>query len=210
MARDINIEEIEQFILKTGSDDLPTFGGDYEGGIHIQQISDEIAPCIHAILESKKKIISYLEIGVAAGGTTFLFNYFFHPDRIVLIDDNKHPKMGLRANILKDIKYTEIIGNSQDEESVARVSKLVPFDIIFIDGDHSYTGVKLDTILYLPYLSPGGFLILHDSVLPEWGIMRVVRELKLNMELEFIGEYVSQKPLRPCGVTLFRKIDLDL
>ncbi len=71
-----SLDLIEQFILDAGSDNLGVFGGIYEGGIHCQQIPDEIAPCILTILESGESIKSYLEIGVAAGGSTFLFNHF--------------------------------------------------------------------------------------------------------------------------------------
>lgn len=201
----INLKEIEDFIIESGSDDLATFGGTHEGGIHCQQIPDEIALCILKIIESDEEILSYLEIGVAAGGTTFLFNHFFHPQRIVLIDDNKHHKAGLRASILKGMKYEEIINRSDSEEAISAAFERAPYDIILIDGDHHYPGIKLDVITYLPMIVPGGFLILHDSSLPEWGVARVVRELKANPEVEFIGEYISQKHNRPLGVTLFRK-----
>lgn len=200
-----NLKEIEFIINEAGSDDLATFGGIYEGGIHCQQIPDELAPCILTILKSGEPIKSYLEIGVAAGGTTFLINHFFHPDKIVLVDDNKHHKAGLRAGILKGINYQVIIGRSDSEETIRAVNDFAPFDIILIDGDHLYPGVKLDTIIYLPFLQPGGFLILHDSALPEWGVMRVVRELKADKSMEFIGEYISQKHPKPCGLALFRK-----
>ena len=202
----LSLAEIEKFIEDAGSDDLPVFGGTYQGGIHVQQIPDEIAPCILAILETKEKIASYFEIGVAAGGTTFLFNHFFDLKQIVLLDDNKHPEAGLRADILKDIKYTEVIGNSHDEESVAKVADFEPFDIILIDGDHSYAGVKLDVTLFLPYLRPGGFLILHDSIRPEFDVQKAVKELKADERMEFIDEYISKKHSSPCGIALFKKV----
>ena len=200
----LTVEEIERFIEDAGSDDLGVFGGTYEGGINCQQIPDEVAPCIHAILESGDRIKSYLEIGVAAGGTTFLFNHFFQFDKIVLVDDNKHQKAGLRANTLKNIEHIEVIGNSQDEESVNQVRVLAPFDIVMIDGDHHYASVKLDTLLYLPFLRAGGFLILHDSALIEWGVPRVVRELKADKQVIFIEEYISKKH-KPCGLAIFQK-----
>lgn len=200
----ISVKNIEQFIIDAGSDDLPTFGGSFQGGIHCQQIADELAPCIRAIIESGIKVRSYLEIGVAAGGTTFLFDHFFKPENMVLVDDNKHHKAGLRPDILKHVPAHEIIGRSADESSVAAAAALAPYDVIVIDGDHLYTGVKIDTLLYLPMLRKGGFLVLHDSALPEWGVERVVRELKLDPSVEFIGEYVSSNHTRPLGVALFR------
>lgn len=202
-----SLDEIEQFVLDAGSDDLPVFGGKFQGGIHCQQIPDEIAPCILAILESGESIKSYLEIGAAAGGTIFLFNHFFRPGKIILIDDNKHHKAILRPEVLRGIERKEIIGNSRDPEVIEKI--FGPFDLILVDGDHSYAGLTADLKNYLPMLAVGGFLILHDTVYPNagFGVGQVVKEMRNNNAMEFIGEYVSQKHPQPCGVALFRGID---
>ncbi len=62
-----------------------------------------MAPCIKAILNSGEFPAHYLEIGAAAGGTTYLIDHFLEPRIIVLIDDNKHPKAHLRPYVLRDI-----------------------------------------------------------------------------------------------------------
>lgn len=200
----LTVEDIEQFVIDAGSDHVGTFGGEFEGGIQCQQVPDEIAPCILTILESAKEIKSYLEIGVAAGGTTFLMDHFFKPEKIVLIDDNRHPKAHVRPYILSDIKRKEIIGISQAIGTLDALTEIgLMFDLILIDGDHSYYGVKEDVKNYLPFLSSGGFLVMHDSALPMFGVMSVVDELKTDMRLDFIGEYIGRKNV--CGVALFRK-----
>jgi len=125
---------------------------------------------------------------------------------MVLVDDNKHHKAGLRPDILKHAPAFEIIGRSADESSIAAAAALSPYDVIVIDGDHLYAGVKIDTLLYLPMLRPGGFLVLHDSTLAEWGVARVVRELKSDPDMEFVAEFVSKKHPRPLGVALFRRL----
>ncbi len=201
--KNYSLEEIEQFILEMGSDDLPIFGGKYMGGIHAQQMSDELGPCILSILESGEAIKSYLEIGVAAGGMTFLIDHFFKPDKIILIDDNRHWKAPLRHGVLKNIKRVEIIGNSRDPEVIKKISD--SFDLIVIDGDHRYEGVMADVKNYLPMLNVGGFLFFHDSVLPGSDVGRVVQEMKVETFMEFVGEYISTKNSQPCGVALFRK-----
>lgn len=201
------LSDIEKFVNEAGSDHLPTFGGKFEGGIQCQQIADEIAPCILAIIESGEQIKSYLEIGVAAGGTTFLFDHFFSPENIILIDNNTHPKAHVRPYILRDITYTEIIGHSQADGTAAVLKETeVNFDIVLIDGDHTYAGVSRDIEIYRECLKEGGFLILHDTALPEWGVKQATEELKQDSGFEFIGEYVTQKHTSPCGVALFKKI----
>lgn len=39
----------------------------------------------------------------------------------------------------------------------------IKIDLLFIDGDHSYEGVKLDFELYSRIISPNGIIILHDT-----------------------------------------------
>ena len=202
----ITVKEIEDFINESGSDDLRTFGGKFEGGIHIQQIPDELAPCIKALLDADAEIESYLEIGVAAGGMTFIVDHYFSPEMIVLIDTNQHHKSGFRPHVLQGIKYREIIGRSDAETSVDRAKETQSYDLIVIDGEHDYPSVKTDFSLYTPFIRKGGFLILHDSVHPEWGVGRLAKEIKNYPDWEFIGEWASKIHPVPCGVTLFRKV----
>jgi predicted O-methyltransferase YrrM len=43
------------------------------------------------------------------------------------------------------------------------------FDFIFIDGDHSYDGVRRDYEMWLPFLEYGGYIAFHDSAPTEDG-----------------------------------------
>jgi hypothetical protein len=55
------------------------------------------------------------------------------------------------------------VANSQTEETKNKVKEFCPqYDLIFIDGDHSYEGVKRDFELYQELLSPRGHIIFHD------------------------------------------------
>ena len=200
------VDEIVRFIEDAGSDDIPTFGGKHVGGIFVQQIPDEIAPCIRAILESGEPIESYLEIGVAAGGLAYLMNHFFHPENTVLVDTNEHPRCVNRPQVLAGIRITEVIGKSGDEsvrDAVVGLGHV--FDAMMIDGVHYYENVKKDVEMYAGFLRNGGFLMLHDSALNNWGVPRVVEELKANPAFAFIGEWAS-KTTTPCGVALFQRI----
>jgi predicted O-methyltransferase YrrM len=205
--KSIKLGEIENFILAAGSDDLPTFGGTYEGGCHCQQLYDEISPCIAYLLESGKEIKRYLEIGVAAGGTTYVLNHFFEFEKIVLIDDNKHHKSHLRSTILRNIQVCELIGRSGEQRIIDAAAARSPYDLILIDGDHRYEQVDQDSMNYFSMLNKNGYLIFHDSAIKGWGVKRVVSELKNDKSVKFINEYASKgNKVEACGLALFEKV----
>src|SRR5450759_1111756 len=51
------------------------------------------------------------------------------------------------------------------------------FDLVFIDGLHTYDAVRSDVELSLPKLKPGGTLALHDYGRPDFGVTQAVDEL---------------------------------
>ena len=77
--------------------------------------------------------------------------------------------------------------------------------LLFIDADHTYVGVWLDVDNYLPFLRPGGFLLLHDSAMPDFGIYKCKDELREDPRVIFLDEFVSQKYMKACGIAMFKK-----
>ena len=71
-----------------------------------------------------------------------------------------------------DISLTYIKGNSQNSETLESVKQqlgvedvtrpLEMLDILFIDGDHSYEGVKADFLTYSPLVKKDGLVVFHD------------------------------------------------
>lgn len=66
---------------------------------------------------------------------------------------------------------------------------------LFVDGDHSYSGVKRDIELYAPKVVPGGFIAFHDyTVYPD--VKRAVDELCESREYVLVCDYDSLRLLR--------------
>ncbi len=198
-------KDIEAFVRRLGSADIKVLEGDYTGGMYLQQVPDEITSCIVELIKGDYHLKNYLEIGVASGGTTFLFNYFFDWDNILIIDDNKHrhKHYRFRQKILKHVKYKEFIGDSHTKEAYD-FAKRFSFDLIFIDGDHSYEGVKKDIETYLCLLNLGGFVLLHDTLFCA-GVKQMLEEMKTNKFFKFINEYISKTP-RKLGLGLLQRV----
>ena len=119
-----------------------------------------------------------LEIGTARGGTLFLLTESAAPDAHVVSLDLPHGRNGggypaWKAEIYRRFarggrRITLLRANSHLPESreLARAEAGPQgFDLIMIDADHSYAGVKTDFELYAPLLAPGGMIVMHD-ILP--------------------------------------------
>lgn len=55
-----------------------------------------------------------------------------------------------------------------------------------IDGDHTYEGVKADLEHWMSYVKQGGYVVLHDYLMPEFGVKQAVDELLQTGEFEFL------------------------
>jgi predicted O-methyltransferase YrrM len=80
------------------------------------------------------------------------------------------------AEFLKNTsKYNEFIFPIRTTSVNASKTFNEKIDFLFIDGDHSYEGVKSDVDTWLPKLSDGAPVIFHDSGWAE-GVKKVINE----------------------------------
>jgi cephalosporin hydroxylase len=85
-------------------------------------------------------------------------------------DGNIHIQEDFLAHIQKmftnsglDLSKVNLIkGYSNDENIVAKVKDL-SFDIVYIDGDHSYKVCKEDLDNYAKLIKPNGYLVMDDA-----------------------------------------------
>jgi predicted O-methyltransferase YrrM len=64
------------------------------------------------------------------------------------------------------------------------------FDMIFLDGDHTYEVVKEDLKASLKLLNPGGVIVFHDAI--SWsGVARLMREQKANYKIRVSGHALN-------------------
>lgn len=140
-----------------------------------------------------KKII---EIGTFYGGTLWFFiqasknlETFTVIDLPIPPTDERHQDMmSSRAQWLSWIKdgqeIHDKIGNSRQPEIIASVFRENPdcdIDLLHIDGDHTYEGVKADYENYKNLVRPGGLIVFHDVVnIPE--VNRFWIELESSIE----------------------------
>ena len=127
----------------------------------IQQKEGEFLPVMEMLNEAKAKNI--VEIGSYDGGTSYCLAHF--TDRLISIDIASARFDTERIN--KITNYNFIHCNSQTEECDKQLKLLLKdeqVDVLFIDGDHTYEGIKDDFFIYEKYVKSGGLILFHDIV----------------------------------------------
>lgn len=134
------------------------------------QIKWEIAQLLDMLDKIKPRTI--LEIGTAMGGTLFLFTRVASRDATIISVDlpSGYPKLRVplyKSFALDGQKIYLIRRDSHDPHTLEEVERILGgerLDFLFIDGDHSYEGVKRDFEMYSPLVRKGGIIAFHDIV----------------------------------------------
>jgi predicted O-methyltransferase YrrM len=144
-----------------------------------------------------------LEIGTAQGGVFWLLCRLSTPDAVLVSLDQppderhsggQHISIDLPAMKEPGQTVHVVHGNSHDAQTPDRVRKLLagrPLDLLFIDGDHTYDGVRMDYEMYSPLVRPGGLIAFHDIVHTHWPECQVDR---------FWGEIARNTSLQPRAI----------
>jgi len=135
-------------------------------------------------IEGIGDVVSIVEIGVDYGFSLFTFARDFPNARVIGVDnfsygDGKEQQSHLQ-NFLPLFPKASIIAAESGE--ARRVYEHTDFyldiDILHIDADHSYEGVKRDFDLWSNAVRPGGVVLFHDiNSFPE-GPGRFFKELE--------------------------------
>lgn len=147
----------------------------YGGLIMPLQVRSEILQLLNVIQSKPPKYV--LEIGTSNGGTLFLLSRVATEDACMISIDLPFGAYGggypawkrpfYKSFAQKDQTIRLIRADSHEQvtqEKVAAILQVNKIDLLFIDGDHTYEGVKKDFDMYGPLVKDGGMIVLHDIV----------------------------------------------
>lgn len=137
-----------------------------EAPVVASQQLDELLPLLERVRALQPRRVC--EVGTSAAGTLYLLTRVSAPDALIVSVDISIPlhTRGLRARLAGPRqRLVSLEGDSHADETVSRLERLLdgePLDFLFIDGDHSYDGVRADFERYGRLVRPGGLIALHD------------------------------------------------
>ena len=141
----------------------------------IQEVT-ELAALL--IILRDRDVKNLMEIGSEAGGTFYAWCQVTNPEGLKISLDLPTGASGswnystpeawdkrtkLMQSFAKDVVC--ISGDSHTDDSLRAVNYVLKgelLDFLFIDGDHTFYGVKTDYEMYSPFVKPGGIIAFHD------------------------------------------------
>lgn len=108
-----------------------------------------------------------LEIGTGLGGSAYSLSRMARPGSLIVTVDNSPLAREYVAVYQRPgrTRIVNVIGDSHAPETLEHVGRALgpgPVDLLYIDGDHSYEGVKADFESYKTFCRPGALIAFHD------------------------------------------------
>ncbi len=162
----------------------------------------------------KRKLKNVVEIGTAKGGTFYAWCKLAQPDaQLISIDlplggpgtkDKPSDIERFKSHGRGKQKLHFLRENSQLNATREKLDKILngkKIDFLFIDGDHSFRGVKKDWELYSSLVKRNGIIAFHDIVIhphaPACRVYKLWDALKLK--------YKSVEILDPLDTTAWKQ-----
>jgi predicted O-methyltransferase YrrM len=142
--------------------------------IRMWQVKSEFLAFLSQVAEEKAQRV--LEIGTGKGGSLFFFARVADDDATLVSVDLPGGNFGggyppEYASLFRSFRHANqqiqlISGDSHSHVTVDEVRRVLdgPADVLLIDGDHSYEGVRADFDFYRPLVREGGLIAFHDIV----------------------------------------------
>jgi len=138
------------------------------------QIKEEILRLMKLLIKLRPKI--FFEIGTAKGGTLYLLSKVSKPNATIISVDfpggpfgGGYPegKIPFYKSLVSDEQTLHLIqGDSHSSSTVEKLENILKgrkIDFLFIDGDHTYEGVRRDFEIYSKFVDKG-IIAFHDIV----------------------------------------------
>jgi predicted O-methyltransferase YrrM len=189
-------------------------GRGFYASIRAVQARSEIIALASLVQAMKPKVI--VEIGTYKGGTLYIWSRSNPQAELFVSIDLPGGQYGggyakcrrkLYEEFLYDRRNIELRLIQRDSHEAATLQQLLAIldsrlvDFLFVDGDHTYEGVKRDYEMYGPLVRPGGLIAFHDIETHSHGVEVYKFWAELKTEYKW-KEFVDRSNNKGIGVLL--------
>jgi cephalosporin hydroxylase len=150
-----------------------------------------------------------VEVGTDKGGTMWGLAHMMEPGGLIVSIDLPHDYVNIpgREEMMRrecPVNSEFIVGDSHSDRTMSLLEGYLQgrsIDFLFVDGDHSYAGSRMDFDMYSPLIRKGGWMGWHDTnpcITKDHGASVVWKELT-GFKFEF--NLFSER----CGIGIWRK-----
>jgi cephalosporin hydroxylase len=220
LAWHLSVRQLRTYFSATSAEEIVRATSEYTGRgfyarISAMQDEREFTDMVRLIQQRQPRVI--LEIGTRSGGTLFAWVRASQAAEIVISVDLPEGRFGGGYDERRTRLYREFAADrphtrmemlrvdSHSEETLRMVKQLLggrTIDFLFIDGDHTYAGVRRDYEMYAPLVTSGGLIGFHD--IRTSGREREVPQLWHELKAAEDWEEIAYKPDH-LGIGLIRK-----
>jgi predicted O-methyltransferase YrrM len=200
------IHSLDKWVSRHGNRRYIPRDYEYKGGLETtpvfacQQVRTELTKLVGVITEQGwfNDDTAVLEIGLGYYGSThLLWRHLF--DTVMTIEKetervnrfSRNTEKYYGKEVLNDGQSLFVLGESQSPKSLGKVyGSKHKFNMLFIDGDHSYEKALADWLLYKDLVIPGGIVVFDDVVLSQnndhGGVARLVKDLEDKHRINYL------------------------
>ncbi len=156
-----------------------------------------------------------LELGAARGGWCYAVAPVCSPGaRFIMVDATAYPE---RERAIREL-YSEgyvvhwIQGYTRDACVLAAARAAFagqPVDVLHIDADHRLQPVLDDWSMYSTLVRPGGIVIFHDALRPDYGVGRAIHWIRTHDPPVTCWTTIRARDPRTMGIVIARMAGPD-
>lgn len=200
-----SVEELIGHIKAAGSSADWFFGyPEREDGLYLQQDPLEFAQFVHFMASEVGSAKLTLDLGIASGGQTKFLRDWFHCEKTIILDNGEHEMFHHWERIRPLVNSAIVLEMIEDSHATTVREALKPYenslDFAFVDGDHSYKGLRQDIFLVTPLLKDGAIMALHDTS-AVWDCKKVYDNLVRSPNFVRLREFDNR-----FGISLWQRL----